>query len=313
MAVQMLTASLGDLETMLEVTANSAGETERMFNQSVGSVQKELDTLKSMYEGLLISISQKTSGAVKSIVRLLQNLIINFETVGGTIMNIASVAVPLFASRIVQLASTIRTAMQSAAAGVATLKASMGGIISLVATLVTWVGTALVGAWNRAHKEMRDANNQMAEARTKSLELQDAVDKLKKKIGDGSDKASLTSAVKEATRLFPEFADAINNAKKIAEKTGEWEKLKKVLQDIADLQALVTEKEAKTELANAQAEKIGNSMYRDANYINSAHPQNQAAHDIKKGFEDAGFNEEKVRARFKEIGKIIAEIGRAVV
>ena len=51
MAVQMLVASLDDLDRMLDVTANSAGETARMFDQSVGSVQKELDTLKSMYEG----------------------------------------------------------------------------------------------------------------------------------------------------------------------------------------------------------------------------------------------------------------------
>ena len=65
MAIQQLISGLDDLETMLGVTANAAGETERMFNQSVGSVQAELDSLKSMYEGLLITISQKTSGAVK--------------------------------------------------------------------------------------------------------------------------------------------------------------------------------------------------------------------------------------------------------
>ena len=261
MAVQMLTASLGDLENMLDVTANAAGETERMFNQSVGSVQKELDTLKSMYEGLLITISQKTSGVVKGVVRLLQNLIVNFESVGGTIMNLASVAVPLLATKVIQLGTAIRGAMAGAAASVAALKAAMGGIITIVATLVTWVGTALVGAWNRANKEMKDAKKQMGDAETSARRLQLAVDDIKNKIGDGSDKGTLTSAIKEATRLFPEFAEAINNARRIAEQTGEWERLKQVLQDIADLQNLVVRREAQERLYNAQAKKVGADMW----------------------------------------------------
>ena len=322
MAVQMLTASLGDLETMLEVTANSAGETERMFNQSVGSVQKELDSLKSMYEGLLISISQKTSGAVKSIVRLLQNLIINFETVGGTIMNIASVAVPLFASRVVQLASTIRTAMQSAAAGVATLKAAMGGVISLVTTLVTWVGTALVGAWNRANKEIKDARKQMDDAAINAHNLQESIEKINEKIGDGSNKASLTSALKEATRLLPEFASAINNAKKIAEKTGEWEKLKNVLQDIADLQSLVTTRDAKKAIVAAQSSKIGQNMWyesqwyqgttrglltgpEDADKLTTSESVTWIAREIRQSLKKSGFEKDAQKQIFNEIAKLI--------
>ena len=261
MAVQMLTASLGDLENMLDVTANAAGETERMFNQSVGSVQKELDTLKSMYEGLLITISQKTSGVVKGVVRLLQNLIVNFESVGGTIMNLASVAVPLFATKVIQLGAAIRGAMAGAAASVAALKAAMGGIISIVATLVTWVGTALVGAWNRANKEMKDAKKQMDEAERSSVKFQTAVDGIINKLGGSFDQGTLNSAVREATKLFPEFAEAINNAKKIAEQTQSWERLKEVLQDIADLQSYVVRREAQERLYNAQAKKVGGDMW----------------------------------------------------
>lgn len=331
MAVQQLVASLDDLDTLLEVTANSAGETARMFNQSVGSVQQELDSLKSMYEGLLISISQKTSGVVKSVVRLLQNLITNFETVSGTIMNIASVAVPLLSKRVIQLATTMRTAFTQIAAGATTVKAALGGWVSIIATLVTWVGTALVGAWNRAHKAMKDANNQLAEAQVESKKMQDTVEKLKEKIGDGSDKGSLTSALKEATKLFPEFASAINNAKKIAEKTGEWEKLKQVLQDIADLQSLVVTRDAKKAVAEAQSGQIANTMWGetawwkkgnsnpwnlqydptrlggpDANYDWLTDYGSEVAKTIRNSLKDTGFSKDAQKEIFNQIAKIVA-------
>lgn len=306
MAVQMLTASLGDLETMLEVTANSAGETERMFNQSVGSVQKELDSLKSMYEGLLITISQKTSGVVKSVIRLLQNLIINFETVGGTIMNIASVAVPLFAQRVVQLATSIRTAMQSAAAGIATLKASMGGIISLVATLVTWVGTALVGAWNRANKEMRDATAQMGQAKIESVNIKRAVEKLKEEIGDGSNEDSVNGAVAKACKLFPEFADAIRAAAKVARDTKDFDKLKNVLTDIAELQNLIKERDAAKAVATATANKWGRDMYSSGGFWGGLKPGTKEERelagvmaDIRQQLKNTGFQKEEIEEIFK--------------
>lgn len=325
MAVQMLTASLEDLDYMLDVTANSAGETERMFNQSVGSVQQELDTLKSMYEGMLISMGQKTSGMVKGVVKLLQNLIINFETVGGTIMNIASVVVPLLTKRVITMAQTMKTAFTQIAAGATTVKAALGGWISIIATLVTWIGTALVGAWNRAHKAMKDATNQLAEAQAEATKMHRAVENLKAKIGDGSDKGSLTSALKEATRLFPEFASAINNAKRIAEKTGEWEKLKEVLQDIADLQSLVTTRDAKKAVAEAQAGQVANTMWGDTSwwkgggantdeygylmsesYKNSGEANNTVAKQIRQSLKDTGFSKEAQKEIFNQMAKILA-------
>ena len=306
MAIQLMTASLSDLDYMLDVTMNSAGETERMFKQGVGSVQKELDTLKSSYEGLLISISQKTSGVVKSSVKLLQNLIGNFETIGGTIANLASVVVPLLIGKIMVLGRTATTVLGQMAAGVTALKTAMGGWVTIVATLVTWIGTALVGAWNKAHREMREANKKMTEATAKINDMQRSVQKLKEKIGDGSDSASLTAALKEATRLFPEFADAINDARRIAAQTGEWENLKGLLQDIADLQSLVITREAKQALANAKARKIGNQMYDEGAPLNR-NTEVLAAQDIRKAFKDAGFTNDEIRDRFTEIARIIGE------
>ena len=306
MAVQLMAASLDDIEVLLDVISNSAGTTARMANQAVGSVQKELATLKSMYEGLLISISQKTSGVVKSVVKLLQNIIANFETVGGTIANLASVVVPLLIGKIMVLGRTATTVLGQMAAGVAALKTAMGGWVTIIATLVTWIGTALVGAWNKAHREMKEANKKMTEATAKAKELQDSVARLKEKIGDGSDKASLTAALKEAIKLFPEFADAINDAKRIAAATGEWDNLKRLLQDIADLQSLVITREAKAAVANAKARKIGNQMYEEGAPLNM-NPDVRAAQDIRKQLKQAGFNNDEIRDKFQELAKILGQ------
>lgn len=263
MAVQMLIASLGDLETMLGVTANSAGETERMFNQSVGSVQKELDSLKSMYEGLLISISQKTSGAVKGVVRLLQNLIINFDTVGGTIMNIASVVVPLLTNRLIAFGKTAVSTFRQVAAGAVTVKAALGGWVSIIATVVTWVGTALVGAWNRANQAMRDAKKHMAEVERAGKEMQLTIDDLKDRIGDGSNEASLNYAVNKACEMFPQFADAIKSARNEAKKLEDWEILRRELQSIADLQNEIERNKVKKEELKAELTEAGEMFYSD--------------------------------------------------
>ena len=263
MAIQQLISGLDDLETMLGVTANAAGETERMFNQSVGSVQAELDSLKSMYEGLLITISQKTSGAVKGVVRLLQNLIINFETVGGTIMNIASVAVPLFTNKLIALGRAAVATFRQVAAGAATVKAALGGWVSIIATLVTWIGTSLVGAWNRANQAMRDAKKHMAEVESEGKKLQLTIDDLKDKIGSGSNEASLNYAVTKACEMFPQFADAIKSARDEAKKLGDWEILRQELQDIADLQKEIERNKAKKEELKAELTDAGEMFYND--------------------------------------------------
>lgn len=304
MAIQLMVSSLEDLDDLLVVTQNSAGETARMMKQSVGSVQKELDVLRSSYEGLLITIGQKTSGAVKGAVKLLQNLIGNFETIGGTIANLASVVLPLLVGKIMVLGRTATTVLGQMTAGFAALKTAMGGWVTIITTLVTWIGTALVGAWNRANKEIRDANKQIVEAGVKMKNLQSSVEDLKKKIGDGSDQASLTAALKKATELFPEFADAINDARRIAAETGEWENLKNLLQDIADLQSLVITREAKQALANAKARKIGNQMYGEGAPLNMNN-EVFAAQDIRKAFKDAGFTKDEIRDRFTEIARIV--------
>ena len=270
MAIQQLVASLDDLDYMLGVTGNAAGETARMFEQGVGSVQGELDTLKSKYEGLLISISQKTSGAVKGVVRILQDLVDNFKTLGGSIANIASVAVPLLTKRVITLASSLKTMFTQAAAGAATLKAAMGGIVTIIATIATWVGTSLYTAWRKSTEAMRDADSKMASARIEAIETQKAVNKLKNEIGDGSNRNSVNGALAKAIQLFPEFESALRSAAAEAARTGNWEKLKETLQDIADLQNMIASREAWQARKDAQESTLGNRMYTEGGWWQNA-------------------------------------------
>lgn len=284
MAVQQLVASMDDLGYMLDVTANSAGETARMMKQSVGSVQNELDTLKSKYEGLLISIGSKTSGVVKSAIKLLQNLIGNFETVGGTIANIGSVVIPLLIRKIMVLGSTATTVLGSISAGIAGLKAAMGGWVTIIATLVTWLGTYLVGAWNAANKEMKDATKQMAQAKKESADMQRELAKLKDMIGDGSDRNSVNGAVAKAIQMFPEFADAIRDAATAAKGTENgWQRLKDLLQDIADLQDAVSTRDAKKAVANASIKKYGQELYNSGGWWRNNFRLKDAGQDFGGG------------------------------
>ena len=316
MAIQLMVSSLDDLDYMLGVTANSAGETQRMFEQGVGSVQKELDTLKSMYEGLLISISQKTSGAVKSVVKLLQNLIANFETVGGTILNIASVAVPLLTKRVITLGTTLKTMFAQAAAGAATLKVAMGDIVTIVATLVTWVGTALYSAWQKSTQAMRDAKKAMADAEVEAQRTQRAVEALKKEIGDGSDKNSVNGAVAKAIQLFPEFENAIRSAAAEAARTENFEHLKQVLEDIAMLQKHIRSAEVRGLVVEANANAIGAELYNSTRWHPRSRwgvPQEPAyastSKKIRKELEAQNLPTEAIKDVFNTIGEIAVSLG----
>lgn len=71
--MQQLINSYDDFALELEITQAAEGTTQRMFQQGIGTTKKAIDTLKSTYEGFLISLSQKTSGVVNGVIRLLTN------------------------------------------------------------------------------------------------------------------------------------------------------------------------------------------------------------------------------------------------
>lgn len=292
--IQQLISAYDDFEYMLNVTKNSAGTTARMFQQGVGSVQKEIATLKSQYEGLLITISQKTSGAVRGAIKLLQNLVNNFKTWQGTILNMASVAVPLLSKHVANLIKTVRAGIKAIKTEGAALSAMLGNWIGLVATLVTWIGTALYGAWNRVHGAVRDAKKEFKETEGEIAKLQGKTEGLINVLQN--DKNSLNNVVAAACELFPDFADEIKKAAIEAGKTGEYDTLISKLREINDLQARMMGNAVSQKLYNAQIDYGGVVMRKGS----------------KRQFEQAGLGELKSWFDKKE-NKISEEVQEGIL
>ena len=311
--MQQLISAYEDFNQLLEVTKNSAGTTARMFEQGVGTTRKELDTLKSMYEGLLLTIGNKTSGVFNSTVKLLQNLINNFKSFGGTLANIASVVVPLLVRKIVTLGKTAGSTLAGIKAGVAGVKAAMGGWVTIIATLVTWVGTALYGAWAKVNQPIKDAKKNMAEVESSAGKLKRSASDLISELGPETDQSTLAGIIKRLTELYPEFASEIQNAYWLAGKTKNWDTLKRILQDIVDLQEQVKIKEAQQEIYDAEVKKLGLKMYQSDSQGNKTgwrlndtgslryNPNKNA---IRSALEEAGYEAEQIKKAFEEIAAI---------
>lgn len=316
--MQQLINSYEDFNKLLDVTKNSAGTTARMFEQGVGTTRKELDTLKSMYEGLLLTIGNKTSGVVNSTVKLLQNLINNFKSVGGVILNIASVVVPLLVRKVMVLGKTATTTLGAIKTGVAGVKAAMGGWVTIVATLVTWIGTALYGAWAKVNQPIKDAKKNMGEVESSTTKLKKSANDLINELGPETDDSTLAGVIKRLCELYPDFASEIQNAYWLAGKTKNWDALKRVLQDIVDLQEQVKIKEAQGEIYSAEVKKLGLQMYNmDENGrrtgITMQTPPgghipiptyNPGKNEIRKALEEAGYEAEQIKAAFEVIAEI---------
>lgn len=246
-------------ERVLNITENSMGTTERMFGQSMGNMNQEIKVLKSVWESFLITMGNKTSGIFVGIVRLLQNLINNFKTVGGTIMNLASVAVPLLSKGITYLITRFKAASAAAVAAGTTMKIAMGDVIGIVATLVTWVGTALVGAYNRSNAALKEANNQLGETKAKWIETKDELKKIYDQLGPETDENTMAGIVKRLCEMFPEFADIISESANNTNIEG-WKKLKDVLEDIAGYQEAMETAKAQEQVYKAHVNKFANTL-----------------------------------------------------
>lgn len=318
--MQQLISAYDEFDHMLQVTRNSAGTTARMFEQGVGSTRKELDTLKSMYEGLLLSIGSKTSGVVNRTIKLLQNLINNFKSVGGTMMNVASVVVPLLLRNIMKLGKGAATTFAAMKTGVLGLKAAMGGWVTIIASVVTWIGTALYGAWAKVNQPIKDAKKNMKEVETSASKLSKEAKKLVDELGPDSDGSTLAGVIKRLCELYPDFSNEIQNAYTLAGKTKNWETLRNILQDIVELQEQASIKEAQGEIYNAQVKKLGAEMYgiddsgRRHGVTMQALPNgsmrptyNPEVNTIRKALEDAGYETEQIKVAFEEIARIATD------
>lgn len=279
-------------ERVLNITENSMGTTERMFGQSMGNMNQEIKVLISVWESFLITMGNKTSGIFVGIVRLLQNLINNFKTVGGTIMNLASVAVPLLSKGITYLITRFKAASAAAVAAGTTMKVAMGDVIGIVATLVTWVGTALVGAYNRSNAALKEANNQLGETKAKWIETKDELKKIYDQLGPETDERTMAGIVNRLCEMFPEFADIISESAKNTNIEG-WKKLKDVLGDIAGYQEAIETAEAQEKVYKANIRKYASNI------------QNQDLLGIGKQLDKLGFLPEEINAIFNQIAESI--------
>ena len=279
-------------ERVLNITENSMGTTERMFGQSMGNMNQEIKVLISVWESFLITMGNKTSGIFVGIVRLLQNLINNFKTVGGTIMNLASVAVPLLSKGITYLITRFKAASAAAVAAGTTMKIAMGDVIGIVATLVTWVGTALVGAYNRSNAALKEANNQLGETKAKWIETKDELKKIYDQLGPETDENTMAGIVKRLCEMFPEFADIISESANNTNIEG-WKKLKDILGDIAGYQEAIDTAEAQEKVYKANIRKYASNI------------QNQDLLGIGKQLDKLGFLPEEINAIFNQIAESI--------
>lgn len=313
--VQQLINVYGDFERTLGVVENAAGTSTRMFEQGVGSVRKELDILKNKWNDFLISV-MNGGGIIRAAVRLFQNLIDNFKTTAGTLLNLASVVVPLLAGKINSLARVFKAAFTKIQTDAIATKVAIGDIIGVVITLVTWVGTALYGAWQRNTQAMRDANKQMVDAQSEAARLQSKTDSLISKLGPNTDKKTLGGVVKQLTEMFPDFSEAIRNAADEAQKTGNWEAFRDLLREIVGLQGQALALDANKAIRNAAGESIGTGLSKAARRVDTGIYARGGAStrfvegildDLKKQYPKT--YKSYIEPTFKTIGNMIAEAG----
>lgn len=305
-SVLQLVNSMQDFNDILEIVQNSEGTTERMFIEGVGEVRKEIDILKSKYESFLITLGSKTSGVIKGGIRWLQNLISNFQTLGGTLSNISVVVVPL----LIQGITKMRIAIQQAATSTSAAISLAGGWVTAIATVVTVVATSLVGAWHRATEAIREAEKHMAETRKESARLHDEVRGLAEAIGDGSNAASVNGAVKRAIDLFPEFEQVIRNAHQAAGETGNYQHLIDVLNQVLELQDLIGQSNVQQEIANANAKTMAGNIWKSTSWWtrdSAKQPYWRTATNIREQFEEKGVSKDYIKAFFEMLSQQVVK------
>lgn len=112
-SILQLVRAVDDFNNILKITENSSGTALRMFTEGVGSVRKELDVLRSVWENLLISIGNSTKGPINGIIRGLQNVVTSFKSGWGIATNFFTILILGFRRQMaaaMQAATTTRTA-----------------------------------------------------------------------------------------------------------------------------------------------------------------------------------------------------------
>lgn len=349
-SILQLVRAVDDFNAILEITKNSSGTALRMFEEGVGSVRKELDILRSVWENLLITIGNSTKGPINATIRGLQNTITAFKSWGGVITNFATGIALAFTGKLPQIQQffkTLTTNTKKLAGEISMLKVDIIDEIEDLkefgadwtseqvresklrvkamkqelaameaqearakALRATLKSMAAAAAWMAAlvviqqlvvkliamGQALRDAKKAVAQVGDDTAKLGLKLNMLKNMIGDGSDKTSLAGAVKEAMSMFSEFSEVIKLAYIEAGKTGNYEKLKKVLTDIANLQSTVMATKANQELMDATQDAFARTLRtRD----------DPTARQIRSGLKDQGYDSKGIDAVIKYIGGLL--------
>ena len=263
--MSQLISAYGDFERLVGVTGESAGTTERMFSQSVGTMRENIDTLNSAWEAFLIKMQNKTGGVINQAIRFVTGLIRNFNSLGGTLMNLANAIIPLVAGKALAMFRSIQTAAKTAKTKIEAVKTAFAGMGATVVSVVSGVVLTLINKWTQKQRELntavRDAEKGMSDSAKEMAKMRAAAEPLINKLG----KDGLWTTVDKLTKLFPDFADEIKKAAEEAEKTGGYDELKKKLEEIVDLQSKVTANNSLREIANARQNRLQNTIRKGLN------------------------------------------------
>lgn len=244
------------------------GTTERMFEQGVGTMRRELDTLKSKWESTLIATFNKSEGALVRFIRYLQNLTDMLRGgVGNAIIALSTVLVPALGAAIRNVNVSIKTTFGSLQKWIS----STANWVTLLITAVTELGVALYSSWYRVNGPIREAAKEVEnfkyETEKTKTKIEDFDNALKDTKGDYN---ALVSLVDRAKSLFPDFADAIDEAgKNLVNGRSSWQEFKELLESIVELQGDITAKAGYQNLADAHTNA---AAYKIANYAAAGRP-----------------------------------------
>lgn len=253
-----------DFDILTKVLADDAGTTSRMFQQGLGSTKKAALMLKSAYQQLLISVGEETRGPFNALLRFLTDVVKNMYTWQGVLKNFAAVGIPLLTNAVAQFMLKYQlsmkqavTATAKAAAKITALKTAIGGIVTTVITLASVIGVNLLMKLERTDKEINKLIEDLGGTEKETQKLTGRVQELIDKLDGGG---NLNDVVLEACRLFPDFRDRILEAARAAGETNNYDNLKRVLQDILDLQAAVSANAVLSKLADSYVTKLSEEM-----------------------------------------------------
>lgn len=257
--------SYTDFEIEVELLKKKEDTAVRMFQQGLGSTKGALLMLKSAYQELLIAAGEGSRGPFNALIGYLTNIVKNCYTLGGALANISSVILPAFISKIIVAFKTFNAEVAKGISKAAALKVAMGGWLTAIATLATFIGTNLVLSLTRADREIKNMDTQLKNVEISNNHLTSSVDGLIHKMGSEFDHDTLIGVAAEACKLFPDLKREIMEAAAQADDTQSWDKLKGVLEDILSLQTAVSANNALQKYVDAYTGKVQQSMRISAN------------------------------------------------